>query len=167
MRPFGTSQQLAHRRQRARDLLRHGQSPEQVARRVGATERSVRRWQQEAKHPKPKSKSRRRSPGRPCRLTASQRRRLLRELERGAFHQGYAEDYWTLDRIAHVIWELFRVRYRSHSVWYLMQRLGWSCQKPQRRALHRDDEAVAHWKHYIWPHIKKVATTRRDARFSR
>jgi hypothetical protein len=48
-----------------------------------------------------------------------------------------------------------------------MQRLGWSCQKPQRRALHRDDEAVAHWKHYIWPHIKKVATTRRDARFSR
>jgi transposase len=78
-------------------------------------------------------------------------------LERGAFYYGYAEDYWTLDRIAHLIWELFRVRYRAHSVWYLLQRVGWSCQKPQRRALHRDDEAVAHWKHYIWPQIKKVA----------
>ena len=164
MRPFGTSQQLARRRQRARDLLRHGQSPEQVARRVGATERSVRRWRQESKYP-PRSKTRRRGPGRPCRLNASQRRRLLRALERGAFHHGYAEDYWTLDRITHVIWELFRVRYRSQSVWYLMQRLGWSCQKPPRRALHRDDEAIEHWKHYIWPHIKKVAATRRDARF--
>ncbi len=167
MRPFGTSQQLARRRQRARDLLRHGQSPEQIARRVGATERSVRRWRQESKHSKPKTKPRRRGPGRPCRLTASQCRRLLSELARGAFHHGYAEDYWTLDRIAHVIWELFQVRYRSHSVWYLMHRLGWSCQKPQRHALHRDDEAIQHWKHYVWPHIKKVAATRRDARFSR
>jgi len=92
---------------------------------------------------------------------------LIRALARGAFHYGYAEDYWTLDRIAHLIWELFCVRYRSHSVWYLLRRLGWSCQKPQRRALHRDDEAIAHWKHYIWPHIKKVAATGRNARFSR
>lgn len=163
MRPFGTSQQLARRRQRARNLLRHGQSLKQVAQQVGATERSIRRWRQKSKP----SKAHRRQPGRPCRLNPAQCRRLLRALERGAFHYGYAEDYWTLDRIAHLIWELFRVRYRSHSVWYLMRRLGWSCQKPQRRARHRDDEAIAHWKHYIWPHIKKVAATGRNARFAR
>jgi transposase len=157
MRPFGTSQQLAHRRQRARALLRQGQSPQQVAKRVGATERSVRRWRQPQKSVTAQRNSRRRGPGRPCRLQAAQLRRLLHALERGAFSYGYAEDYWTLDRVAHLIWELFRVRYRSHSVWYLLRRLGLSCQKPQRRALHRDDEAVAHWKHYIWPQIKKVA----------
>ena len=167
MRPFGTSKQLAGRRKCAKALLRSGQTAREVAQRVGVTAQSVRRWRREAKLPKRKRKLHPRGPGRPCRLNASQRRRLLRTLERGAFHHGYADDYWTLDRIAHVIWELFRVRYRSHSVWYLMQRLGWSCQKPQRRALHRDDEAVAHWNHSIWPHIKKVAATRCDACFSR
>lgn len=154
MRPFGTSEQLARRRQRARALLRHGQSPKQVAHRVGATERSVRRWQAESKHPT-RSSSRTRGPGRPCRLNPAQCRQLLDALEQGAFEHGYADDYWTLDRIVHVIWDLFQVRYRPASVWYLLQRLDWSCQKPQRRALHRDDAAIAHWKHYVWPQIKK------------
>jgi transposase len=76
-------------------------------------------------------------------------------LERGAYAYGYAEDYWTLDRVAHLISDLFQIRYRSSSVWYLLHRLGWSCQKPQRRALHRNEQAIAHWKHYRWPQIKR------------
>ncbi len=132
----------------------------------GATERSVRRWRQSKSLP-PKRNSRRREPGRPGRLRTFPLRRLLCALERGACYYGYAEDYWTLDRIAHLIWELFRVRYRSHSVWSLLQRLGWSCQKPQRRALHRDGEAMAHWQHYVWPQIKTVAAAWRDPGFSR
>jgi hypothetical protein len=35
MRPFGTSEQLARRRQRALELLHHGQPPTKVAKRVG------------------------------------------------------------------------------------------------------------------------------------
>jgi len=89
---------------------------------------------------------------------------LERALGRGAYAYGYAEDYWTLDRIAHLIWDLFRVRYRPSGVWYLLQRLGWSCQKPQRRTLQRDDEAIAHWKRYVGPHIKKVADPARNPR---
>ncbi len=157
MRPFGTSEQLAHRRKRALKLLRHGCGLTEVARRVGATVQSVCRWRREFKQPKRKARSPQRAPGRPSRLSKSQLRRLVSALNRGAYAYGYAEDYWTLDRIAHVIWELFRVRYRTSSVWYVLQRLGWSCQKPQRRSLARDDEAIAYWKHYIWPHIKKVA----------
>jgi transposase len=155
MRPYGTSEQLARRRQRARDLRRRGLSPQQVAQRIGVTARSVRRWQQASKRPQRKRAAR--GPGHPCRLTGSQLRRLARALGRGALAYGYAEDYWTLDRIAQLIWELFGVRYRPSGVWYLLQRLEWSSQQPQRRTLQRDDEAIAHWKHYIWPHIKKVA----------
>ncbi len=157
MRPFGTSQQLARRRRRALGLLRHGQPPIRVAQRVGVTAQSVRRWRRDAKHAKPKRRLQGRAPGRPSRLSTAQQRRLLRALTQGAYAYGYAEDYWTLDRIAHLIWELFRVRYRASGAWYLLQRLGWSCQKPQRRSLARDDEAIAHWKHYVWPQIKKVA----------
>lgn len=157
MRPFGTSEQLAHRRQRALNLLRHGQRLTQVAKRMGVTAQSVCRWRRESQRPKRKRKLRQRTPGRPCRLNNRQIRRLVSALNLGAYAYGYVEDYWTLDRIAHLIWDLFSVRYRTSSVWYVLQRLDWSCQKPQRRSLARDDEAIAHWKHYVWPHIKKVA----------
>lgn len=155
MRPFGTSEQLARRRQRALELLRHGQGPTEVARRVGATPPSVCRWRCESQHRKRKLRGR--APGRPSRLSASRLRRLVSALKRGAYAYGYAEDYWTLDRIAHLIWDLFRVRYRASSVWYLLRRIGWSCQKLQRRSLARDDAAIAHWKRYVWPQVKKVA----------
>jgi transposase len=157
MRPFGTSEQLARRRQRALNWLKHGQRVTQVAKRVGATAQSVCRWRHESKHPPRRRKLHRRAPGRPSRLSNSQLRRLVSALGRGAYAYGFAEDYWTLDRIAHLIWDLFDLRDRSSSVWYLLHRLDWSCQKPQRRSLARDDKAIAHWKHYIWPHIKKVA----------
>jgi len=82
---------------------------------------------------------------------------LEKELLKGAYAHGYAEDYWTLDRIGHLIWDKFDVRYHSSAVWHIMKRLGWSNQRPQRRSLARDEEAIKRWKHYSWPRIKKVA----------
>jgi transposase len=49
----------------------------------------------------------------------------------------------------------FRVRFHRAHVGRLLGRLGWSCQKPERRALERDDEAIARWKRYAWIAIKK------------
>lgn len=165
MRPFGTAEQLAQRRQRALDGLRRGQTPKQVAKRIGTTERSVRRWRCDAQHPTAKRPSR--APGRPSRLSAAQLRRLVCALQRGACAYGYVEDYWTLERITDLIWQLFQVCYHPSSVWHILQRLNWSCQKPQRRSLARQDDVIAHWKRYVWPHIKKVAPPRRTPRFPR
>ena len=167
MRPFGTSEQVARRRARALDLLQQGLKPSEVARRVGATRQSVNRWRREArttKSSKPRSQKR---PGRPSLLSAAKQRRLTKALKGGAYANGYAEDYWTLDRIAHVIWELFGIRYGTSSVWYLMQRMGWSSQKPQRRSVARNEPEIAHWKHYVWPQIKKVDESPGVAVFSR
>jgi transposase len=155
MRPYGTSEQLSKRRGRALELLAQGQSPRHVAQQVGSTDRSVRRWRAEAQQPVRKKNPR--PPGRQRRLSAAQLQRLERVLKRGAFASGYAEEYWTLDRIAHVIWELFAVRYHPSGVWHLLRAIGWSCQKPQRRPFERDEAAVAHWKRYGWSMIKKVA----------
>ena len=156
MRPFGTSEQVARRRVRALDLLREGLNPREVARRVGATRQSVNRWRRETQKSKSSKPKLRKAPGRPSLLSAAKQRRLTKVLKRGAYANGYAEDFWTLDRIAHVIWELFGIRYGTSSVWYLMQRMGWSSQKPQRRSLARNEQEIAHWKHYVWPQIKKV-----------
>ena len=44
MRPFGSPEELCHRRQRAMRLLQQGYSPFEVARMLGVDRRSVRRW---------------------------------------------------------------------------------------------------------------------------
>lgn len=165
MRPYGKSKQLVQRRERARALLRRGQSPAQVATQIGTTTRSLRRWRRESRQPKRSSAAR--APGRPGRLSASQLCCLEQALQRGASADGYAEDYWTLERIGQLIRGLFGVRYHLSSVWHLLQRLGWSCQRPQRRTFARDDAAIAHWKHYVWPQIKKVAYAGRALGFCR
>lgn len=80
------------------------------------TVRSVYRWQQENKQPKRKSE---RLPGKPSYLTKEQIKKLEGELLKGAYAHGYNEDYWTVDRVGHVIWHLFKVRYTPSGVWRL------------------------------------------------
>jgi transposase len=152
MRPYGTSQQLQKRREQARKLWQEGKSAEEVAERLKVTVRSVYRWQQEHRQPKPKQE---RPPGKPAYLSKVQRQKLAQELLKGAYAHGYSEDYWTLDRIGHVIWELFHVRYTPSGVWRLLSGMGWSCQKVQRLAIQRNDETIRNWKRWVWPQIKK------------
>lgn len=154
MRPPGTAEQLAKRRQKALDLLKRGKAIKEIANQLGATERSIRRWRAEAKHPKKKSKRR---PGKPSYLSKQQIHKLERELLKGAYVHGYAEDYWTLDRIGHVIWELFHVRYVPSGIWRLLIRMGWSNQRVQRLAIQRDEEVIENWKVHKLPQIKKTS----------
>ena len=157
MRPIGTSNQLTARRGQALVLLHRGHAVAQVAKVVGVTPRSVQRWRREILLLRNRRKQNSKPPYRPCRLTPRQLKQLEQALLKGAYAHGYAEDYWTLDRIAQLIWRLFRIRYRPSGVWYLLQRMDWSCQKPQRLSFQHDDAEIAHWKWYIWPRIKKVA----------
>ena len=154
MRPYGTSKQLQERRQRALGLLKQGKSVEQVADQVGMTTCSVYRWRREEKQQPKKSN---RPPGKPAYLSKEQIKRLEPELLKGAYTHGYSEDYWTLDRIGHVIWELFNVRYTPSGVWRLLDGMGWSCQKVQRLAIQRNDDVITNWHARAWPRAKKVA----------
>jgi transposase len=73
---------------------------------------------------------------------------------------GYATDLWTLQRVAKLIETQFRVRYTTVGVWKLLRlSLEWSWQKPERRAIQRDEAAIEQWKTRTWPHIKKRPPT--------
>ena len=85
--------------------------------------------------------------------------RLAARLLKGPLAAGYRTDLWTLKRVAQLIHQQFRVRYHPCHVWKLLTSLGWTCQKPERRALQRDDAAIARWKRTRWPHIKKRRAT--------
>jgi transposase len=154
MRPKGTPEQLATRRAQALQWLADGHGATEVARRLGVARQTIYEWKAGARR-KGRRHSQRR-PGAMCRLSPQQQKQLARELLRGAYAHGYPEDHWTLDRIGRVIYDLFGVRYHSTSVWHLLRRMGWSCQKPQRTGLERDDQAIADWKQTAWRRIKKV-----------
>ena len=154
MRTKHNKQALVEKRKLALKLLDEGRPAREVADFIGVTIRSVYRWQEQRENPPKKSE---RPPGRPGKLTGEQLKQLEQELLCGAYAHGYAEDYWTLERIGHVIWELFGIRYVPSGVWHVMDRMGWSSQKPQRLAIQRNEEAIVSWKRRVWPRIKKVA----------
>jgi transposase len=81
---------------------------------------------------------------------------LIKLLLRGAPKHGYATDVWTTPRIAKLIWKHFRVRYHKDHVGRLLRELGWSHQKPERRAVERDEEAIARWKKETRPRVSKT-----------
>ena len=99
-------------------------------------------------------------PGRPSYLSAGQKSHLAQVLLRGAQAAGYQTELWTLKRIAKVIWKEFQVRYHPNALWHLLRGMGWSCQKPERKAREADDEAVERWRRVDWPRIKKRRTKR-------
>jgi transposase len=101
-------------------------------------------------------------------LTKVQQERLRQLLLRGARAAGHTTELWTLKRIAMLIDRRFGVRYSPVGVWKLLRHgLGWSWQKPERRALQRDDAAIERWKTQEWPHIKKRRSTWGPPRVSR
>jgi transposase len=94
--------------------------------------------------------------GRLPRLTDAQLAKVERALLRGPKANGFATDVWTLARVAEVIERIADVRYHPGHVWWLLRnRLGWSRQRPARRAVERDDEAITTWVKEDWPRIKK------------
>ena len=155
MRPRGSAAELENRRWRAIDLLKRGLSIIGVARRLGCSHSSVILWRDKlGRHGKSALKAKP-VPGRPTKLGATQRAKLPALLLRGAMAWGYSTDLWTTSRIATVIGREFGVRYHRAHIGRVLDDIGWSCQKPERRALERDEEAIKRWKRYRWIAIKK------------
>ena len=160
MRPSGSAGQLEKRRHQAMALLRAGRPYREVARMVGAALSSVVRWHQAYRRAPRTGLRARPIPGRPPRLTKGQQKHLRQLLLRGARAAGHTTELWTLKRIATLISTQFGVHYSPVGVWKLLRRgLGWSWQKPERRALQRDEAAIEHWKTHAWPRIKKRRAT--------
>jgi transposase len=93
--------------------------------------------------------------GRSARLSSVQLEQLQQELLRGPTAHGYHTELWTLERIAVVIRRVFGISYHPAHVSKVLHALGWSCQKPQRRAKERNETRIRQWLHEDWPLLKK------------
>jgi transposase len=96
------------------------------------------------------------SPGRPPALTDTQRQQIVKLLLKGAMANGFSTELWTTGRVVILIQKHCRVQFHRSHVARLLHELGFSCQKPERRALERDEEKIEEWKRKRWPQVKKT-----------
>jgi transposase len=155
MRPAGTQAILEARRLQAIKLLDQGLSPVEVSRIIGVDRRSVRRWKSSYRQKGAAAIKARPVAGRPARLDAGKRKLLNRYLLKGAMKAGFSTDLWTCPRIAKLITDQFGIIYHVDHICRLMRSLGWSPQKPERRAIERNEKLIRQWVRNDWPLIKK------------
>ncbi len=144
MRPIGTSQELERRRRRALELVKQGESPEDIARFLGCGRSSVYTWL-ELERTDPARLAARRHPGPTPRLSADQMTRLEGLLEQGAGAHGWRTRLWTAARVAELIERHSAIRFHPEHVRKILKhRLRWTSQKPEKRARERDEAAIDH-----------------------
>lgn len=155
MRTPRTADARAFIRRLALSRVDEGYSRVAVARFLGVSDRSVRRWiarrlcgGSDALATRPRS-------GRPSKLNADQQRQMLDWLEQSPCQFGFATERWTAPRLAHLVARYFGVTLNHRYLNDWLVRHDVTPQIPARRAKERDEAAIAHWLRYVWPQIKK------------
>ncbi|MBA4187265.1 MAG: transposase [Planctomycetaceae bacterium] len=158
-RPIGTPDELERRRNQAVQAVADGQARKTVAKVLGVHVKTVSRWVRAARQPgglaaKP-------HPGPTPGLTDADLKRLAELLLQGAKAHGWQNQLWTAARVARLIEQEFDIRYHPEHVRAILNhRLGWTSQKPRRKARERNDKEVARWVGDEFPRIVRDAFQR-------
>src|SRR3954454_11875587 len=151
------------RRERVRlaaaEWFEEGATDREEAERFRVTRMSVNRWRRALAAGGRPALASKGPGGARCRLSLAQIEELQVLLETGPAAWGWADQCWTLSRIAAVVHERFGVDYTLPGLDLLLHRIGWSVQVPARRAAERDEEQISAWRKETWPEIKKPRRT--------
>ncbi len=144
------------RRMRAADLFAQGEIQADIARELGVTHQTVSDWHERWLVGGRQALKGAGRAGRLPKVSPAELAKVERALERGPRANGFPTDLWTLARVAEVIESVTGVRYHPGHVWRVLRQMGWSRQRPARRAVERDDEAIERWVNERWPRVKKT-----------
>ena len=147
---------MERRRKRPAHLFRQGKSQADVVRELGVSRQSVSRWHADWQVGGADALRAAGRAGRLPQLDQTDLRRVERRLQKGPLANGYPTDMWTIRRVAEVIESETGVAYHSGHIWRLLRQMDWSRQRPARRAVECDDEAIANWVKHDWPRIKNA-----------
>ena len=158
-RPIGTADELERRRTQAVQAVADGEPRKTVAKVLGVHVKTVSRWVRAARQPG--GLAAKTHPGPTPGLTDADLKRLAELLLQGAKGHGWHNQLWTADRVARLIEREFDIRYHPEHVRdILKRRLGWTSQKPRRKARERNDKEVARWVGDEFPRIVRQAWRR-------
>ncbi len=144
------------RRLLAGSMFRKGKTQAEVAQRFHISRAAACQWHTAWKADAKKGLRSKGPSGAVPRLSADQKRLLKRELLRGPAKAGYTTDFWTLERIRALAQKKLKTTLGTTSVWRTVISLGFSVQKPERRARERNEKAIMDWKLTTFPRLKKM-----------
>ena len=121
----------------AAEMIEAGASDREIARRFRVSRMSVNRWRRALAAGGREALASKGAGGAKCKLTEAQVAELEEVLDAGLAACGYADQCWTLARVAEQAWQRFGVEYTLAGMDVLLHRLGWSVQVPARRAAER------------------------------
>src|SRR5690606_2883641 len=152
----------AGHRQAALAELAAGETVAEVSRGYGASPQTLYSWHERAEENDGQVILRARGP--PVQLAPEHWPALGRRVRGTPRAAGLDCDFWSLARLAELIRARFGVEYSPMAVSRLMKRLGFSPQKPDRRARERNEQAISHWKQTVLPEVEKKGGRGRAAR---
>ena len=133
-------------------LFAAGRSQAEVARTLGVARQNVSRWHAHWQAGGPEALRSAGPTGPAPYLSDAQLAAIDQALRQGARASGFGTDHWTLARITSVIERLTGVGYHPGHTWKLLRRrLRYRLQRPARRAVERDEQAIARWVAEDWP----------------
>jgi len=147
--------EMEKRRHQAAKLFAKEHSAPEVARRLGVARQVAYRWKDAWARGGKAALASKGPAGPKPKLTAGQTQQVTEALLAGPLAHGYKTNLWTLPRVALLIKDLTGVSYHPGHVWRLLGASGFSCQRPERRAVERDDKAIRKWQRVEWPALKK------------
>ena len=143
------------KRIKAARMLQAGKPAAQVALAVGVARQTVYTWKRVLDESGVDGLRAMVDVGRPSRLSAADFKWLDAALRQGAQAHGFGTELWTLKRVGALIKRQFGVEFSAVHVWRVLGSMGFSSQKPERRAIERNEDAVRDWKHKTLPALKK------------
>jgi transposase len=146
---------LEKRRKQAGKLFAQNHSAPDVARRLGVARQVAYRWKNAWDQGGGAALASKGPAGPKSKLTVQQTQKVVKALLAGPAAQGYKTVLWTLPRVATLIEDLTGVGYHPGHVWRLLGASGFSCQRPERRAVERDEKGIRRWHRVDWPALKK------------
>jgi transposase len=143
------------RRFRAWELKQEGWTQTRIAEALGVTPGAVSQWFKAVREHGLAALYSRKGGGPKPGLSEVQLERLPELLAKGPEAYGFRGEVWTRRRVGAVIKQEFGMAYSDTHVGRLLDKIGWSRQKPVERAEQRDEEAIAEWREETFPELKK------------
>jgi transposase len=158
MRPKGmTKLELEARRLAAVKMVESGMAKREVARRLECAPSAVMKWTKMYAEGGRAALTAIPEEGKqqPAYLDDADRKRLEEFLLAGPLAAGFRTELWTLSRIRDLIEREFGVRYSVGHVFKIVTGLGFTSQKPEKRAREQDPEKVRDFRNRTWARLKK------------
>jgi transposase len=128
---------------------------------LGVTKESIRRWIKAFLLNGPAGLKSKKRPGRPSKLTKSQKKELSNIIIKGPEKAGFPGACRRSPMIQDLIYRKFGVFYSVCYISQLLKNLGFSYQKAKFVSDHKDPETRKQWVEKIWPEIRKLAVEKK------